>query len=121
MRMKANFLFIFFSLFMLQKVLAMNTNNYWTQRFNGKSMFKEDLKVILRAFSIDELVNMIDRVRALELEKKLEEEKQKRLREEERTRKEQEEKRRQTKIKSFIESHFSSSSFLKDFTTNIMM
>jgi hypothetical protein len=119
--MKANFPFIFFSLFMLQNVLAMNTDNYWTQRFNGKSMFKDDLKMILRAFSIDELVNMIQRVRALELEKKLEEEKQKRVREEERMKKEQEAKMRQTKIKSFIESHFGSSSFLKDFNTNLMM
>ncbi len=118
--MKANFLFIFFSLFMLQNVLAINTN-YWTQRFNDQNRFRDDLKTILRALSIDELVNMIDRVRALELEKKLEEEKQKRLREEERMKKEQEEKRRQTKIKSFIESRFGSYSFLKDFATNLMM
>jgi len=84
-------------------------------------MFKDDLKAILRALSIDELVNMIERVRALELEKKLEEEKQKRLREEERMKKEQEAKRRQTKIKSFVESRFGTFSFLKDFNTNLMM
>ena len=120
MRMKANFLFILFSLFMLQNVLAMNTN-YWTQRFNDKNRFRDDLKTILKAFSIHELVNMIDRVRALELEKKLEEEKQKRLREEERRKKEREEEMRVAKIKSFIESHFGRSSFLKDFNTNLMM
>ena len=86
--MKASFLFLVFPLFMLQNVLAVNTK-YWTQRYNGQSMFKYDLKAILRALSIDELVDMIERVRVLELGTKLEEEKQKRLRDEERMKKEQ--------------------------------
>jgi uncharacterized membrane protein len=69
--MKTNFLFILFSLFILQQILALSLD--WDRHLSGQARsFKVDLKVRLRAMSIDELEKMIERVKAFELEKKLE-------------------------------------------------
>ncbi len=113
--MRANFLFLILSLFTLQKILAMN--NYWMRRLNDQINFKDDLMTArLREMSIPELKDMIERVKALDLEKEI----QIREREEERIKKEQEAKMRQTKIKTFVESRFGPSSFFKDFFANRM-
>jgi uncharacterized membrane protein len=70
--MKTNFLFLLFSLFMLQQI-ALAMSRHWDRRFSAQARsFKDDLKVRLRAMSIDELEKMIERVKAFELEKKLE-------------------------------------------------
>jgi hypothetical protein len=116
--MKANFLFLIFSIFMLQNIFALD--NYWTQRFNDQSLFKYDIKARLRKLSIHELRNMIERVNAFELRRKLEKERQNRAREEKRIKQEREGMERLTKIKPIIDSHFGSSKFLIDFFKNIM-
>ncbi len=110
--MRANFLFLILSLFTLQKILALN--NFWMRRLSDQINFKDDFTARLREMSIPELKDLIERVKALELEKEM----QSREREEERTKKEREEEMRQTKIKSVIESRFGPSSFFKDFFAN---
>jgi hypothetical protein len=117
--MKANFIFLFCSLFMLHKILAFN--HYWDIRLNDQIKFMDDVRARLRELSIGELQNMIQHVEAFELEKKLEKERENRLQEEERMKKKREEEMRQTKIKSFIERHFGTfGSFFKDFFANGM-
>jgi DNA repair exonuclease SbcCD nuclease subunit len=100
---------------MFQKILALN--NFWMRRLSDQINFKDDLMTArLREMSIPELKDLIERVKALELEKEM----QSREREEERTKKEREEEMRQTKIKLVIESRFGPSSFFKDFFANRM-
>jgi hypothetical protein len=123
-RMRAYLLNLFLPLFMLKKTLAMNyfmDTNYWMRRFHDHIILKNGLKARLRELSILELQNLIERVSAFELKKKLEKERETRLREEERISKERDEEMIVAKIKLFIESRFGTSSFLKDFTTNLMM
>jgi hypothetical protein len=112
--MKANVLFLFYALFTLHETLALNHD--WNSRLNDHIMFVDDVRARLRELSIDELQKMIERVKAFELEKKLEEQRQNLLREEERMKKQLEEARRQIQMKSFIERRFGTfGSFLKDF------
>ncbi len=114
MRMKANFLLLIFVLFTLHDTLALNHD--WDSRLNDQIVFMDDIRARLRELSIDELQKMIERVKALELEKKLEEQRHSRLREEEKMKKQLEEARRQVQMKSFIERRFGTfGGFLKEF------
>ena len=113
--MKTNFLFLLFSLFMLQQH-AWALSRHWDRRLSGQtSSFKDDLNVRLRAMSIDELEKMIERVKAFELEKQLEAERRERVRKEENMKREREEKRRKLIFQALMESRFGASSFFKDF------
>ena len=115
--MKANFLFLFCSVFIFHQILAFN--HYWDIRSNDQIKFMDDVRARLRELSIGELQNLIQHVEAFELEKKLEEQRQNRLQEEERMKKKREYEMRQTEIKSFIESHFGTfGSFFKNFFAN---
>ncbi len=69
--MRAYLLYLFFSLFILKNISAINN---FMKTNNDQIILKNGLKARLRELSIHELQNLIERVSAFELKKKLEKE-----------------------------------------------